>query len=136
MRIKLSFENCFSVDRLGRSGGLAIFWKHYADCGITSYFQNHKDIEFNKNNIASWHLMCFYGFPERARRKESWDMIRSLSKMSTIQWYIMIDFNNLLYNADKRGVHPHPLSLMEGFGKAVECSFLTETDLSGGLFTW
>lgn len=77
LRIKFGFANCFSVDRVGRSGGLAVFWKHNVDCGIASYSNNHIDLEFKDDNVVSWRLTCFYGYPERSRRKESWDLIRS-----------------------------------------------------------
>lgn len=52
-------------------------------------------------------------------------MIRRLARISTIPWCILGDFNDLMYDSDKRGVHPHPLPLLEGFGKAVEDSLLT-----------
>lgn len=48
----------------------------------------------------------------------------------------MRDFNDLLYNADKKGKHLHPRALMEGFRSTLDDSMLSEIDLSGGLFTW
>lgn len=81
-------------------------------------------------------LTLYYGFPERTRRKEAWDMIRSLARLSSLPWCIMGDINDLLYNADKKGNHLHPRALMEGFRSALEDSMLSEIDLSGSLFTW
>ncbi|KAL8105033.1 hypothetical protein AgCh_028992 [Apium graveolens] len=136
LRGRLGFTSSFAVDRVRRSGGLAVFWKANIDCSISSYSQNHIDITFNERSIAVWRLSCFYGYPERTRRRESWDLIRRLVGLSLLPWCILGDFNDMLYQADKRGKHQHSRSLMEGFRKAIEDSLLTEIELNGGLYTW
>ncbi|XP_074347397.1 uncharacterized protein LOC141686251 [Apium graveolens] len=136
LRVKFGFSQCFSVDRVGRSGGLAIFWKHNVNCEVTGYSQNHIDVNFIENNVALWRLSCFYGFPERTRRKQSWDFIRLLADLSQIPWCIIGDFNDLLYVSDKWGSVPHPPSLMEGFRAAIDDCILSELDLSGGKYIW
>jgi len=40
-RYVLGFSNCFSVDRVGRSGGLAFYWNSSLNCQIIDYSQNH-----------------------------------------------------------------------------------------------
>lgn len=135
-RVKFKYDYCFSVDRVGRSGGLAVFWRNYSEVSVDNYSQNHIDLVFTENGATSWRLTLYYGFPERTRRKDAWEMICRLANISTLPWCIMGDFNDLLYSADKKGKHPHPNSLMEGFRKALDESMLTEIYLSGGLFTW
>lgn len=103
---------------MGRSGGLAVFWKSTVDCNISGYSRNHIDLVFKESNIATWHLSCFYGFPERERKRESWNFIRALTHISPLPWCIIGDFNDMLYSIDKRGNHTHPNSL-EGFGKGL-----------------
>lgn len=136
LRVKFGFFQCFSINRVGRSGGLAIFWKHNVSCEVSGYSQNHIDVVFNENNAASWRLSCFYGYPERSRRKNSWDFIRLLASISPLPWCILGDFNDLLYSADKMGVVPHPQNLMEGFRKAIDDCLLSELNLHGGKYTW
>ncbi|XP_074377162.1 uncharacterized protein LOC141718680 [Apium graveolens] len=136
LRVKFKYVHCFSVDRAGRSGGLAVFWHSIVDVSIDSYSQNHIDLVFNENGVASWRLTLYYNYPERIRRRKAWDMIRRLSNASSLPWCILGDFNDLLYSSDKQGVHPHPGSLMEGFRKALEESMLYEIDLECGSFTW
>lgn len=80
-----------------------------------SYSQNHIDVCFFGNNIASRRLSCFYGFPETKRRKSSWDLIRLLATGSQLYWCIFGDFNNLLHPSDKMGKVPSLPSIMEGF---------------------
>lgn len=42
----------------------------------------------------------------------------------------------MLFSTDKRGLHPHPHNLLNGFRNVVEDSALLELDLFGGSFTW
>lgn len=50
LQVKLKFSNCFSVDCMGRSGGLAIFWRDNNTCYVVSYSMNHIDLNVvNKN---------------------------------------------------------------------------------------
>ncbi|XP_074356116.1 uncharacterized protein LOC141695803 [Apium graveolens] len=103
LRIKFGFFQCFSVDSVGHSGGLAVFWKHQVNCEISGFSRNHVDVVFNENNVASWRLSCFYGFPERHRRSNSWHFIRTLAGVSNLPWCIFGDFNDLLHQSDKTG---------------------------------
>lgn len=134
-RIKFGFDQCFSVDRIGRSGGLVVMWKNQVACQIFNYSQNHIDLEFTENNPVTWRMTCFHGFPKRNRRKQSSDFIRRLAGVSQLPWVIFGDFNDLLYSSDKWGPFPHPPSLMEGFRSDLEDSMLTEIDLCGGKYT-
>ncbi|XP_074346129.1 uncharacterized protein LOC141684888 [Apium graveolens] len=133
---KLGFTNFFSVDRVGRSGGLVIFWKHNMSCAVMSSSQNHIDLEVKEGRNLCWKLTCFYGFPERERRQESWDFIRSLASSSQLPWCIFGDFNDMLYLEDKKGKHLHPQRLLNGFKSAIEDCNLSELELKGGNFTW
>lgn len=71
LRVRFGFDNCFSVDRVGRSGGLAILWMNKFKCEVSTYSRNHIDVLVSENNAHSWRLSCYYGFPERDRRKEA-----------------------------------------------------------------
>lgn len=102
LRIKMVFSQGFSVDRIGRSGGLAVLWQNRAECSITGYTQNHVDLIFNENNMPKWRLSCFYGLPERSRRKQSWELISKLAMVASLPWCIMGDFNDLLYKVRQR----------------------------------
>lgn len=133
---KLGFSNYFSVDRQGRGGGLAVFWKHNVRCSVFDSSQNHIDVIMKESNSVSWRLTCFYGFPERERRQASWDFLRFLSTKSQLPWCIFGDFNDLLYSTNKKGRHPHPNNLLNGFKSAIEDCYLAELELKGGCFTW
>lgn len=116
--------------------GSRYFLEEFVDYNITVYSQNHVDLVFKENCIDAWRLACFYGFPERDRRRDSWNSVRNLDNISPLSWCIVGDFNDMLYNSDKKGIHPHPQSLLDGFRKSIEDSNLIKLDLHGGLFTW
>lgn len=113
-----------------------MFWHRRVECDISGYSQNHVDLIFNENNVPKWRLSCFYGMPERSRRKQSWELICRLALVSSLPWCVIGDFNDLLYNFDKEGVHPHPEYLMRGFRSALDTSSFSEIELNGGRFTW
>ncbi|GAU45528.1 hypothetical protein TSUD_400750 [Trifolium subterraneum] len=56
--------------------------------------------------------------------------------MSSIPWCIIGDFNDLLSQADKQGIHPHPNGLYMGFRQAVSDCDLTDIPIEGHQFTW
>jgi hypothetical protein len=56
--------------------------------------------------------------------------------MSSIPWCIIGDFNDLLSQEDKIGLHPHPNWFCSGFRSAVNDCDLTDIQLEGHRFTW
>lgn len=136
LRVKFGFDYCFSVDRVGRSGGLTILWKSSLSCEVISYSSNHIDVVFSVNNVQDWRLSCFYGYLERARRRDSWHLLRHLASLSTLPWCVFGDFNDILYASDKKGNIPHPQHLHTGFFNTIEDCNLLELELNGGKFTW
>lgn len=132
---KLGYSSFYSVDRQGMGGGLAIFWKHNVKGRVVDSSQNHIDIIIKETSNVEWRLTCFYGFPECERHRDSWDFLRTLASTSQLPWCIFGDFNDLLYISDKKGRHPHPQSLMNGFKNAIDDCSLLEVSLQGGNFT-
>ncbi|XP_074342377.1 uncharacterized protein LOC141679915 [Apium graveolens] len=134
--LKFGFADYFAVDRVGRGGGLTVFWRNNFSCKIVNSSSNHIDVHVMERNLHVWRLTCFYGFPERARRQESCDFLRNLAGQDQIPWCIFGDFNNMLYVTDKKGIHPHPQALFDGFRSTIEDCSLSELALTGGEFTW
>ncbi|XP_031099874.1 uncharacterized protein LOC116004082 [Ipomoea triloba] len=136
VRIKLGFEGLFYVDNVGLSGGLALFWRTNNTAKLLSFSKNHIDVEVSLTGYGVWRMTGFYGFPERGRRSESWDLLRSLAGRSPLPWVVLGDFNDLLFQYEKRGGNPHPDSLLRGFGEAVADCGLSQLSMHGHPFTW
>lgn len=69
LRVKVGFQNCFSVNCIGRSEGLALLWKPDVDVIICSYSNFHIDVVIR--NSTPFRITLFYGNPRVYKRKES-----------------------------------------------------------------
>lgn len=94
---KFGFSDFFAVDKVGQGGGLAALWKRSVNCTVVGHSNNYIDVHMLENSGVSWRLTCFYGLPERSRRQESWNLIKSLVKQDNIPWCIFGDFNDMCF---------------------------------------
>lgn len=136
MRKKLGFEGSVTVDSQGHSGGITLLWRNKDEVQLSSYSKNHVDVIVT---IRGWHkfrLTGIYGEPNRARREEIWDLLRSLNTMEDIPWVLIGDMNNVLKQTDKRGGNPYPQRLLNGFQGALDDCDLHDVNLEGYQFTW
>ncbi|PNX98658.1 ribonuclease H, partial [Trifolium pratense] len=136
IRVLLKYDSCLSIDVEGRSGGLAVLWNDKSKCKIINYSRNFINLEVDNSQKGVWRMTCYYGLPERGRRRQAWDMLRELRDMSSLPWCIIGDFNDLLSQEDKLGSHPHPNWLCTGFRNVVSDCDLTDIQLEGHRFTW
>lgn len=79
---KFGFSDCFAVDNIGHSGGLAVMWKRNIEVVVTDASSNNIDVIFLKDGNHHWRMTCYYGFPERTGRREAWEFIQLLANKS------------------------------------------------------
>ncbi|XP_031111882.1 uncharacterized protein LOC116015853 [Ipomoea triloba] len=118
------------------SGGLAMFWRDTNLASLIGYSNNHIDVIVSLPDKPQWRLTGFYGYPERSRRHQSWDLLRTLSSVSNLPWMVVGDFNDIACHSEKRGLHLHPGSLIEGFTAALHECHLNDLGMVGPRFTW
>jgi len=92
----VGFNNCFVVDREGKSGGLALFWNNKVNCQIMNYSMNFINVMVIDDNNKNWRFTYLYGFLESHRRKNLWNMLRNLSSLSSLPWCVIGNFNDVL----------------------------------------
>ncbi|XP_058732856.1 uncharacterized protein LOC131604433 [Vicia villosa] len=136
IRVILKFEACLSIDVEGRSGGITVLWRDSAQCSVVNFTRNFVNILIKDESKGDWRLTCYYGFLERGRRKQVWDMLRDIRDMSNVPWCVIGDFNDLLSQQDKRGNHEHPNWLCVGFRQVVNDCDLNDIPIEGHQFTW
>ncbi|MCI03410.1 endonuclease/exonuclease/phosphatase family protein, partial [Trifolium medium] len=136
IRVMLKYDACLSIDVEGHSGGLSVMWKANTKCRILNYSRNFINLIVEDGERREWRLTCYYGYPERSRRRQAWELLRELRDMSVLPWCIIGEFNDLLSQADKQGLNPHPNWLCDGFRNAVSDCDLTDIKLDGYPFTW
>ncbi|XP_074352417.1 uncharacterized protein LOC141691577 [Apium graveolens] len=134
--VKMKYEGLFTVAGPGHGGGLALFWKRNNEVQIKTFSHNHIDIEITMEGVDRWRMTCFYGYPERNRRRDSWEFLRHLSNLSTLPWVVIGDFNDILRATKKKGQHVHPNWLINGFRDALGDSGLIDLPMEGYPFTW
>jgi len=136
LSVLLGYDACFHVDRTGRAGGLALFWKNSLQCQLVNFSNNHITVEIVNSTLGTWRLTGYYGFPNGGRRLAAWNFLRQLSTQFSGLWCIFGDFNDILDASEKRGRTIRPPWLINGFRRAVFDSGLSDVPVEGYPYTW
>lgn len=136
IKVSLGFDNCIAVDCNGRSGGMCVLWNINFQVSLLSYSQNLIDLDIIDCIKGTWRVTGFYGFPERGRRRDSWNLLRSLATRSSNPWVVIGDFNDLTSQNDKKGLLEHPDWCIHGFWEALSDCNLVNIPMYGFPFTW
>ncbi|CAH9112818.1 unnamed protein product [Cuscuta europaea] len=129
---KIGMDYSFAVASEGHRGGLAPFCREGIQVQIVNSSNHFIDLQISlEEGAPSWHFTGFYGCPERTRRRESWDILKSLSLGIDQPWLVMGDFNDLIFATEKRGRVLHPPWLLRGFRDSVWASGLRNFAFKG-----
>jgi hypothetical protein len=137
MRCKMGFEGLFTVDPVGKSGGLALFWRNSKEVDIVNFSLRHinANITMFRTNHP-WKLKCFYGHPDWWQRGESWHLLSHLGSLSPHQWLCLGDFNEISNWYEKEGGALRNKGQMASFNAALETCQLRDLGFKGSNFTW
>lgn len=132
----IGFEGMVVVESQGHSGGVAMLWRYKEEVALRSFNKNHIDAEVNNKAGDKFRLTGIYGEPDQRKRKETWDLLRTLANNNVLPWCLIGDMNNVLSQLDKQGGRPYPHHLIQGFKDVVKECNLMDMDLVGYPFTW
>lgn len=124
------------MDSQGHGGGIALLWRNEGGIKVTSSCNNYIDFEVTHDQLGRWRYTGYYGFPERGRRVDSWNMMRNMASMSTLPWCLIGDFNDMVTLDEKKGGVRLPRMLLAGFSEAIEDCGLVDLGFTGERFTW
>ncbi|KAL7129060.1 hypothetical protein ABFS83_13G037900 [Erythranthe nasuta] len=126
-----------AVDRVGRSGGLALFWQKDIQVELVSFSQNHIDAGVMENtSCTKWRFTGIYGCPDSKSKSFTWQLLRSLQSQSYLPWLVGGDFNEILDNSEKqRGAVRQP-GRVAAFRETLDECGLTDLGFNGVPFTW
>lgn len=136
LKVRLGTKNCLVVDCERRRGGLALLWDDKTDLTIQSFSSSHIDAVIRMDNNKVWRLTGFYGQWDNSRRLESWELLRRLGGQLNLPWLCFGDFNEILFQSEKRGGNRKPNYLMQNFKEALEDCNLFYCGFRGYPFTW
>ena len=100
----IGFDHRWVVPRVGRGGGLVLYWKDSINLTVEDLDRYYIDVVINKNTENEWRLTGFYGEPDTARRHEAWDTLRALNSQQEKPWLCFGDFNEIIKQDEKLGV--------------------------------
>ncbi|GKB06046.1 reverse transcriptase [Tanacetum coccineum] len=137
IRRSLCFEGYFYVDPIGRSGGLALWWKNNLSFDVVNGDKNL--ILVNRSCVVpstSWRACFIYGPHIREDRVAFWNRISSLAKLSTCPFLVIRDFNIIGSARDKQGGSIYTSRSVDEFQAFHSASELFEIPYKGLSYTW
>ncbi|KAK3199013.1 hypothetical protein Dsin_022428 [Dipteronia sinensis] len=135
-RVRLGFSGKLVVEKVGKSGGLCLFWSNKVNVNSMSFSRFHIDVGVVSNNTKVWRLTGFYGNPEPDQLHHVWTLLRRLNGLSKLPWLCFGDFNEILSESEKVGDAAHPRILVENFREALDFCELEDMDFVGPCVTW
>ena len=132
----INFDHRWVVPKVGRSGGLVLYWRSSINLSIEGSNKYYIDAVINKDQESEWHLTSFYGEPKTTRRSEAWEKLRNLSSRRERPWLCCGDFNEITKQDEKLGGVTQSHTHMQLFREVIdECGFM-DLGFEGLKYTW
>lgn len=77
------------IDAQGHGSGLTLLWRNEGGVEIVDSTTNFIDFVVSNDQVGRWRYTGFYGYPERNRRVDAWNLLRDLSSKSPLPWCII-----------------------------------------------
>lgn len=131
----LGYDGIYTVEPLGLSGGLTVFWKNSYGDEVLSGDKRIIDLKITMRSM-SFFLSCVYGDPVRERRQEVWDRLVEIGLRRNDAWLLAGDFNELMSNEDKLGGAVREESSFWDFRNMARSCKIRELRSSGNVLSW
>ncbi|XP_062103618.1 uncharacterized protein LOC133814706 [Humulus lupulus] len=136
LRVRLGFTGKLVVEKVGRSGGLCLFWLEDIDVTLLSFSRGHIDVLVSISGVTPWRFTGIYGQPDASLRHDFWTLLRRIAYNNSYPWVCGGDWNEILVQNDKDGGPPRPQFLMNNFRTALDDCFLSDMGFVGPKYTW
>ncbi|XP_072067018.1 uncharacterized protein [Arachis hypogaea] len=136
VRRKLKFDYMFCVEPRGLSGGLSLLWKSNTNINVYELCDNYIKANININNDLNWQGIFVYGNPVFQKRRRLWHELTVSNMSKEVPQAYLGDFNDILNQYEKVGIHPQPRIYLETFRRFVDDNDLIDIDLKGNKYTW
>ncbi|XP_074352761.1 uncharacterized protein LOC141691911 [Apium graveolens] len=133
---RIGFEGMVIVETQGHSGGIDFLFRNNDVVNLNSYSKNHIDLTNHNKQCQLYRVTGVYSEPDRRKRSEIWNLLRTLAMYNNLPWCLIRDFNNVVSQNDKKGGRPYPHNLVQGFRDVLEECQLIDMDLQGHRYMW
>nr|VDD42900.1 unnamed protein product [Brassica oleracea] len=133
--LEFGYDHLFTVDPVGRSGGLALFYMDASDVIVN--FSNNRMIDIEAHMEGHKVFMTFvYGDLMIKYRENVWERLIRISSNRTGVWLLMGDFNEITSNLEKKGGKKRPDSSFLPFKNRLAGCGMIEFQFMGNSFSW
>ena len=137
IRSSIGFVDKFCVEPVGKSGGLAIFWKAVMDLEIVYSDKNViASLVYSNPPSSAWLFLLIYGPPHVNGRARFWKCLEELVNAFAGPWLVMGDFNCVDSNLDKIGGRYLGEASTRSFSNFVHATGAIDLGFFGSQFMW
>ncbi|TXG57064.1 hypothetical protein EZV62_018377 [Acer yangbiense] len=133
---RLGFENGFSVDCSGKSGGLILLWNSDCKVSLLSHSKGHIDVRVERDGEPTWRFSGFYGCLNQINKRDSWELLRRLRSVDDFSWLCGGDFNEILRVKEKSGGSNKSILGICQFREVIDDCNLVDLGFEGPKMTW
>ncbi|KAF8113566.1 hypothetical protein N665_0048s0027 [Sinapis alba] len=135
IKADLGFDHVFTVEPLGLSGGLALFFME--DFQVNVLFSNNRmiDIEAIIDGIKVF-MTFVYGDPVLERREQVWERLTRFSTIKSGPWFMIGDFNEITSHEEKVGGRRRTDSSFLPFKHMLSDCGMLEFPFTGNMLSW
>lgn len=131
----LGYDRVFTIQPVGRCGGLALFWKNSVKIDFKFFDKNLLDLQV-QFGAANFYVSCIYGDPDFNRRKVVWERVSRVGINRLEGWIMVGDFNDICHNGEKIGGPRRSDSMFKPFNEMLRACHMVELPSNGNRFTW
>ena len=132
LRRRNGFEDACYVDPKGLSGGLAVWWKEQGVVKVLGKNKNLIDMQVEDMGYGiQYRVFWVYGPTDYEERKDVWELISERGRDIGIPWLCLGDFNDILYNYEKKGGNIRAARKIKGFRMMIENCRLNDLGFKG-----